>query len=102
MTVYSNYQEYLALPEFRRTCEIVANRSGGLCEFCGDPATEFHHVKYCRWGEVDPPENLLHVCHECHENEHTCHGCGGYLKAEAIKRKTRFCKQCRERSKCHG
>lgn len=95
MKAYTNYDEYLACPEFRESCRMVAIRSGGVCEFCGDAATEFHHVKYCRWGEFDPPENLLHLCHECHENEHTCHGCGGFLKAEAIKKKTKLCMSCR-------
>jgi hypothetical protein len=93
---YSTYTEYLALPEYRAVCRIVAERSQGLCEFCGDTADDFHHVKYCKWGEVDTPDNLLHVCRECHENEHTCHGCGGYLKAEAIKKRSKFCRQCRD------
>ncbi len=93
---YSTYAEYLALPEYRAVCRVVAERSMGYCEFCGDAADDFHHVKYCKWGEIDTPENLLHVCRECHENEHTCHGCGGYLKAEAIKKRTRFCRQCRD------
>lgn len=95
--LYRTYDEYLRLPEFRSVCWSVAERSGGLCETqgCKRKAIDFHHVKYCKWGEVDTEENLLHLCRECHEVAHTCEKCGGWLKSDAIKMNTKLCKACR-------
>ena len=102
--MYANYTEYLKHPKFREVCERVRRRSGGRCEGdivmqhgphrCGRNAMDFHHVRYCKWGQFDPPENLLHLCRECHEAAHTCQNCGGILKAEAIKAGRDICYSC--------
>ena len=93
---YSSYAEYLRLPAFRRVCEQVRNRSKGNCEKCGHrSATEVHHVAYCKWGEVDTKENLMHVCHKCHCDLHRCSVCHKVtLKSGEIKRKLDICKEC--------
>jgi hypothetical protein len=90
---YSNYGEYLRHPIFLGAVESAKQRSGGLCEKCGSKTkTEPHHIRYCKWGEFDPPENLLMLCRECHTNEHTCQRCGEVtLKASHIKLNTREC-----------
>jgi hypothetical protein len=95
---YATYAEYLKLPEFRDVCDQVRRRSKGVCEWCGKrPATEPHHVAYCRWGEVDTALNLLHVCHNCHCDLHRCESCGDVrLKAAEIKTGDRVCRKCRE------
>lgn len=101
---YSSYSEYLRHPRFRAVVNEVFRRCGGRCENdvlvngdwvrCGRKATEPHHTKYCKWGEFDPPENLMAVCHECHCELHTCDTCGGWLKAEAIKAGRTCCYSC--------
>lgn len=101
---YRSYAEYLRHSRFRAVVGEVFRRSGGRCENevdrggrmvrCTRKATEPHHTKYCKWGEFDPPENLLAVCHECHCDLHTCRRCGGYMKAEAIKADRDICFEC--------
>lgn len=98
---YATYSEYLRLPEFRAVVRSVVERSGGVCELCGvNNATVPHHIKYCRWGDIDVPENILHLCDICHENAHTCQVCGRVaLKAKHIKAKLRQCDKCNETMK---
>lgn len=96
--LYRTYSEYLQLPEFRSVCRQVSERSNGVCEIegCSNKAVDMHHIKYCKWGDVDTADNLLHLCRNCHEQAHTCDGCGGWLKADAIKLNTKLCKECRK------
>jgi hypothetical protein len=95
---YTSYDQYLKSEQLAVVKRHVARRSGGTCELCRRAkATEFHHVRYCRWGEYDPPENLVHVCHECHCDCHRCRNCGKVtLKAAEIKQHTKLCRKCRE------
>lgn len=94
--MYSTYQEYLQLPEFRAVCSEVRQRSGGVCEWCGArDATEPHHVAYCMWGTVDISFNLLDVCHQCHCDLHRCSECRQVkLKARHIKAGSQMCDDC--------
>jgi len=98
--MYRSYREYLAHPTYREACRAVAVRSGGMCEAdgCTNKAKDVHHTRYCKWGEFDPPENLMHLCRDCHEKAHTCARCGGVLKSDAIKAKSRLCATCRQRT----
>lgn len=93
---YQTYAEYLKHPRFREACRLVVERSGGACERCGGRAVDFHHVRYCRWGQFDPPDNLLHLCRACHEYAHRCVTCGGMTKARDIKARSNQCTPCRE------
>lgn len=93
---YTTYAEYLASDQFRWACGIVEERSGGRCEVCQNrPATEFHHLRYCKWGQYDPPENLEHICHQCHCDKHRCVECAQVaLKARHIKIGSSICDRC--------
>lgn len=93
MTKYATYSEYLAHPLFRASVTCARERANGKCEGCGrECATEPHHLRYCRWGEFDPPENLKMLCRACHENAHRCSKCGRVtLKAWHIKRGITAC-----------
>lgn len=62
---YATYAKYLVHPVFRAAREVVMKRAEFRCG-CGMPATEVHHIDYCRWGLFDPPSKLLPVCHDCH------------------------------------
>jgi hypothetical protein len=94
---YSNYAEYLAHPRFRESVNAARERSGGKCEQCHRTAfADPHHIRYCQWGEFDPPENLIMLCRECHENAHRCDKCQKVnLKARHIKTGIKVCDFCR-------
>jgi len=104
MTKYSTYAEYLQTPEFKAVKAIVMRRSGGRCENtkmpqggperCNRDAVDPHHTDYCKWGDFDPPENLLAVCRECHESLHKCESCGCWIGAREIKAKRTTCFNC--------
>jgi len=61
----------------RRICELIADRSHGVCEICGlHSAAEIHHRVHRSHGTMNTVENLLHVCgwgnHTgCHGRAHT-------------------------------
>ena len=95
---YKSYSEYLAHPKFLESVRISRSRSDGKCENCGSSdKTEPHHVRYCHWGEFDPPENLLMLCRPCHEDAHRCEKCRMVaLKAFEIKKGASCCRECRE------
>jgi len=48
----------------------------GLCERCGSPGVEVHHVIYLTPANIKDPnitlswDNLELLCHECHTREH--------------------------------
>jgi hypothetical protein len=63
---YRNYDEYLAHPRYRAIRKVALELANGICERCGKPATEVHHLRYPPWGEFDMVENLMAVCHQCH------------------------------------
>ena len=56
---------------------IVEQRSGGVCESCGDnPASDVHHRQYRSRGGSHDVHNLIHLCgwgnHTgCHGRAHT-------------------------------
>jgi len=42
------------------------NRDEGICQNCGVPATEVHHIKGLWEGGSDHPDNLISLCVYCH------------------------------------
>lgn len=53
----------------RATREAVANRSGGICEYCHrHQAQEMHHRKSRGVGGEWSPANILHLCARCHRH----------------------------------
>jgi hypothetical protein len=93
---YSTYAQYLAHPRFRAAVAEALRRASGRCEQCQESRqTEPHHVRYCAWGQFDPPENLLMLCRSCHEDAHRCVVCGLVrLKAKQIKQNKTTCERC--------
>lgn len=93
---YRNYDEYLSHPDFLRSVGEARRRSEDKCESCGEAKqTEPHHLRYCKWGDFDPPENLMMLCRSCHEDAHRCQRCGEIaLKAYHIKRGIGVCDSC--------
>lgn len=58
-------------PEERRTRDLVASRSEGLCEWCGTVGglEKAHRIGRGVGGKWTP-ENILDLCHECHHGNH--------------------------------
>lgn len=68
---YRSYADYLRHPSFLAVRDCAVNRSGGICELCGNRSvTEVHHRVYPRWGTFDDPDGLIAVCHQCHCKAH--------------------------------
>jgi len=96
---YFSYEEYLRHPRFLAAVFQAGIRADGRCEECGIRAKlDPHHIRYCRWGEFDPPENLRMLCRKCHEDAHRCDKCGEIsLKAKHIKQHLTTCDKCNSR-----
>lgn len=56
--------------------DIVITRANGLCEKCGQPGLEVHHIIHLTPDNVDDvsisinPKNLIYLCKECHNKEY--------------------------------
>ena len=67
MRHFRSYRDYLSHWLFRAIRETAMRKAKRLCIYCGDQATEVHHIKYPKpWGTFDVPENLQPICHPCH------------------------------------
>lgn len=54
---------------------LVADRSGGVCEFCGrTAAVHMHHRKLRSHGGEHTLDNLIHLCQADHEWAHSYPG----------------------------
>ena len=59
----------------RRAYTLVAVRSDGVCEGCGQAsAIQMHHRKYRSRGGDTSPDNVLHLCLGCHRRAETPEG----------------------------
>jgi 5-methylcytosine-specific restriction endonuclease McrA len=67
---YKSYAEYLRDWAFRASADVAMRRDVGKCVYCGAQATEVHHLRYCRWGFIDPPSHMVAICHRCHCDTH--------------------------------
>ena len=73
---------------WRRVRQTILMRDNYLCQHCGKPATEVHHIKHLTEDNVnDPnislnPDNLVSLCWVCHRREHRIDSGFGRLKHE--------------------
>lgn len=62
--------------EWEQVRATVMMRDKYLCQHCGKPATEVHHIKHLSPANVDDPsvtlnmDNLVSLCRDCHFAEH--------------------------------
>jgi hypothetical protein len=66
---FEQYGQYLKSPEWRARRESRLMSDGYVCQCCGGPATEVHHLSYERVGD-ESADDLASVCHTCHERLH--------------------------------
>jgi len=64
------YSAFLKSDEWSRLRAMALHSTDGKCTFCGQPATDVHHVKYPKQFGDEHPENLLAVCRACHNKSH--------------------------------
>ncbi len=66
----NEYRQYLKSSAWQEQRNFALERTSGFCQFCGDFATQVHHVKYPkRFGE-EHPHSLIPVCDRCHNISH--------------------------------
>lgn len=70
MTRRDEYRAYLQSPEWQERRQLALARTNGLCQHCGQIATQVHHVKYPKRFEEDHPHCLIPVCDRCHDIHH--------------------------------
>lgn len=58
------YQAYLASPKWRKLRATILARDSYVCAFCGEEATEVHHLSYARFGN-ERETDLASVCRDC-------------------------------------
>lgn len=62
------YHRFLQSPRWKAVRARVLNRDRHTCQYCGQFATEVHHLRYDDWAD---PEVCLAVCRRCHERLHS-------------------------------
>lgn len=63
------YSNYLDSYEWGKKRQQKLDQADGVCERCGDKATEVHHLSYRNAGN-EPLEDLMAICYWCHHQEH--------------------------------
>ena len=70
MTRKLEYKQYLKSEDWQELRNLALVRTDGFCQYCGEIATQVHHVKYPkRFGE-EHPHSLIPICDRCHEISH--------------------------------
>ena len=57
--------------EWRKLKPKIAKIKGDRCFYCGDPATEYHHIIPRHMGGDNRLENIVPMCTECHRKAHS-------------------------------
>ena len=74
---------------WRQVRQTILMRDNYLCQHCGKPATEVHHIKHLDENNInDPsialnPDNLVSLCWVCHRREHKGEDGFGRIREEA-------------------
>lgn len=70
MSRRDEYKKHLQSPDWGLQRDFALDRTSGFCQFCGEVATQVHHVTYPkRFGE-EHPHSLIPVCERCHKISH--------------------------------
>lgn len=73
---------------WRDVRQTILMRDSYLCQHCGKPASEVHHIKHLTEDNIyDPsvalnPDNLVSLCWSCHRAEHKADDGMGRILAE--------------------
>lgn len=62
---------YLKSEEWQRKRHVVLERDNRTCVYCGNPATQIHHLRYAKYNiGKEPIDWLVSICKSCHEDQH--------------------------------
>jgi 5-methylcytosine-specific restriction endonuclease McrA len=62
---------YLKSEAWQRKRYLVLKRDNWRCVYCGNRATQVHHLKYAKYNiGKEPIDWLVSVCKNCHELQH--------------------------------
>lgn len=76
--------------EWQKVREAVLMRDKYLCQHCGKPAEEVHHIKHLSPENIGDPSvtldmnNLVSLCKDCHFEEHRGEHGKGRQKTESL------------------
>ena len=66
-----NINEYLKSDAWSRKRYVVLKRDNWTCVYCGNRATQVHHLKYSKKNiGKEPIKWLVSICQSCHEAMH--------------------------------
>ena len=63
----------MAKPIPKKIIKTVLERDDGICQYCGKPGQNIHHIAYGGTGRVRRhiKENLITLCLDCHGEAHS-------------------------------
>lgn len=65
------YREYLKSDAWKRKRYVVLKRDNWTCQYCGNKATQVHHLRYAKYKiGKEPIKWLISLCPSCHKNQH--------------------------------
>lgn len=70
MTRRDEYLLYLKSAEWVEQRAVALERTSGFCQYCGEVASQVHHVKYPKQFGEEHPHSLIPVCERCHNISH--------------------------------
>lgn len=70
MTRREEYLHYLNSADWKDHRAVALERTSGFCQYCGEVASQVHHVKYPKQFGEEHPHSLIPVCERCHNISH--------------------------------
>lgn len=65
------YRDYLKSDAWKRKRYVVLRRDNWTCQYCGNKATQVHHLKYAKYKiGKEPIKWLISLCASCHKKQH--------------------------------
>ena len=65
-----NYLEYLKSGDWKERRKELMEEAEGICDECGEKATQLHHLKYDNLGDEILGEDVVALCKNCHKEMH--------------------------------
>lgn len=66
----AEYLLYLKSAGWGEQRAVALERTSGFCQYCGEVASQVHHVKYPKQFGEEHPHSLIPVCERCHNISH--------------------------------
>jgi 5-methylcytosine-specific restriction endonuclease McrA len=64
-----SYRKYIKSNSWKRLRKQTLIRDNYICKFCGEKATDVHHIQYPEDFKNDSIDNLISCCKKCHEKQ---------------------------------